>query len=154
MGYRSELLTDTRGNGVMSHIFKGYAPYNGDIDERLTGSLIASETGESNAYGLFNTQDRGRMFIGAGVPVYEGQIVGECARNEDITINVCKRKHMTNTRASGSDEALHLTPPRIMSLEQCMDFIDTDELLEVTPKNLRMRKKILDSRMRKRAGNK
>ena len=143
MGYRSELLTDTRGNGVMSHIFKGYAPYSGDIEERLTGSLIASETGETNAYGLFNTQDRGRMFVTAGVPVYEGEIVGECARNEDITINVCKKKHMTNTRASGSDEALRLTPPVIFSLEQCLEFIRDDELVEVTPKSIRMRKRFL-----------
>jgi GTP-binding protein len=154
MGYRSELLTDTRGNGVMSHIFKGYAPYSGDIEERLTGSLIASETGESNAYGLFNTQDRGRMFVTAGVPVYEGQIVGECARNEDITINVCKKKHMTNTRASGSDEALRLTPPVVFSLEQCLEFIRDDELVEVTPKSIRMRKRYLTKDQRIKDFNK
>ncbi len=148
MGYRSELLTNTRGNGVMSHIFKGYAPYAGPIEERDTGSLIASETGDSNAYGLFNTQDRGRMFIGAGVPVYEGQIVGECSRNEDITINVCKKKHLTNIRASGSDESLRLVPPVVFSLEQCLEFIRDDELVEVTPKSIRMRKRLLTKEQR------
>lgn len=143
MGYRSELLTNTRGNGVMSHIFKGYAPYTGAIEERDTGSLVASESGDSNAYGIFNTQDRGRMFIPAGVPIYEGQIVGECSRNEDIAINVCKKKHLTNTRASGSDDALRLTPPVVFSLEQCLEFIRDDELVEVTPKSIRMRKRLL-----------
>lgn len=148
MGYRSELLTDTRGNGVMSHIFKGYEPYAGEIEERTRGSLIASETGEANSYGLFNTQDRGRLFIAPGDPIYEGQIVGECSRNEDITVNVCKKKHVTNMRASGSDEALRLTPPLNLSLEQCLEFIRDDELVEVTPKNIRMRKRFLTKEQR------
>lgn len=143
MGYRSELLTDTRGNGVMSHIFKDYEPYTGEIAERTCGSLIASESGEANSYGLFNTQERGRLFVRPGDPIYEGQIVGECSRNEDIVVNVCKRKHVTNMRASGSDEALRLTPPVDLSLEQCMEFIRDDELVEVTPKNIRMRKRLL-----------
>jgi len=143
MGYRSELLTDTRGNGVMSHIFKNYEPYTGEIAERTRGSLIASESGEANSYGLFNTQERGRLFVRPGDPIYEGQIVGECSRNEDIVVNVCKRKHVTNMRASGSDEALRLTPPVDLSLEQCMEFIRDDELVEVTPKNIRMRKRLL-----------
>ena len=148
MGYRSELLTDTRGNGVMSHIFHGYEPYKGDIDERERGSLVCSETGDSNSYGLYNTQERGRLFIGPGVPVYEGEVVGECARNEDIVVNVCKKKHVTNMRASGSDEALRLTPPTILSLEQCLEFITDDELVEVTPKSIRMRKRILSKELR------
>ena len=143
MGYCSELLTDTRGNGVMSHIFKDYEPYTGEIAERTRGSLIASESGEANSYGLFNTQERGRLFVRPGDPIYEGQIVGECSRNEDIVVNVCKRKHVTNMRASGSDEALRLTPPVDLSLEQCMEFIRDDELVEVTPKNIRMRKRLL-----------
>ena len=143
MGYRSELLTDTRGNGVMSHIFKDYEPYTGEIAERTRGSLIASESGEANSYGLFNTQERGRLFVRPGDPIYEGQIVGECSRNEDIVVNVCKRKHVTNIRASGSDEALRLTPPVDLSLEQSMEFIRDDELVEVTPKNIRMRKRLL-----------
>ena len=143
MGYRSELLTDTRGNGVMSHIFKDFEPYTGEIAERTRGSLIASESGEANSYGLFNTQERGRLFVRPGDPIYEGQIVGECSRNEDIVVNVCKRKHVTNMRASGSDEALRLTPPVDLSLEQCMEFIRDDELVEVTPKNIRMRKRLL-----------
>lgn len=143
MGYRSELLTDTRGNGVMSHIFKDYEPYTGEIAERTRGSLIAFESGEANSYGLFNTQERGRLFVRPGDPIYEGQIVGECSRNEDIVVNVCKRKHVTNMRASGSDEALRLTPPVDLSLEQCMEFIRDDELVEVTPKNIRMRKRLL-----------
>lgn len=143
MGYRSELLTDTRGNGVMSHIFKDYEPYTGEIAERTRGSLIASESSEANSYGLFNTQERGRLFVRPGDPIYEGQIVGECSRNEDIVVNVCKRKHVTNMRASGSDEALRLTPPVDLSLEQCMEFIRDDELVEVTPKNIRMRKRLL-----------
>lgn len=143
MGYRSELLTDTRGNGVMSHIFKDYEPYTGEIAERTRGSLVASESGEANSYGLFNTQKRGRLFVRPGDPIYEGQIVGECSRNEDIVVNVCKRKHVTNMRASGSDEALRLTPPVDLSLEQCMEFIRDDELVEVTPKNIRMRKRLL-----------
>lgn len=148
MGYRSELLTDTRGNGVMSHIFKDYEPYTGEIAERTRGSLIASESGEANSYGLFNTQERGRLFVRPGDPIYEGQIVGECSRNEDIVVNVCKRKHVTNMRASGSDEALRLTPPVDLSLEQCMEFIRDDELVEVTPKNIRMRKRLLTKEQR------
>ena len=148
MGYRSELMTDTRGNGVMSHIFHGYEPYKGDIPERSRGSLVAHETGDTTGYGLFNTQDRGRMFVGPGIPVYEGQIVGECSRAEDIVVNVCKKKHVTNMRASGSDEALRLTPPVLLSLEQCLEFIADDELVEVTPRNIRMRKKILSKEMR------
>ncbi len=148
MGYRSELLTDTRGNGVMSHIFHGYERYKGDIDEREHGSLVCSETGETTSYGLYNTQERGRLFIGPGVPVYEGEIAGECSRGDDIVVNVCKKKHVTNMRAAGSDEALRLTPPTILSLEQCLEFIADDELVEVTPKNIRMRKRILVKEMR------
>ena len=148
MGYRSELLTDTRGNGIMSHIFKGYEPYTGEITERTRGSLVASETGDANSYGLFNTQERGRLFVRPGDPIYEGQIVGECSRNEDITVNVCKRKHVTNMRASGSDEALRLTPPLEFSLEQCLEFIRDDELVEVTPKSIRMRKRYLTKEQR------
>ncbi|MDD3920511.1 MAG: translational GTPase TypA [Eubacteriales bacterium] len=148
LGYRSELMTDTRGNGVMSHIFHGYEPYKGDIEERTQGSLVAHETGDTSAYGLFNTQERGKLFVGSGIPVYEGQIVGENAKAEDIVVNVCKKKHVTNMRASGSDEALRLTPPVILSLEQCMEFITEDELVEVTPLNIRMRKKILNKEMR------
>ncbi|MBR2329182.1 MAG: translational GTPase TypA, partial [Clostridia bacterium] len=148
MGYRSELLTDTRGNGVMSSIFHGYEPYKGDIEERTHGSLVCHETGDTTGYGLFNTQERGRMFVGPGVPVYMGQVVGECSRNEDIVVNVCKKKHVTNMRASGSDEALRLTPPAILSLEQCLEFIADDELVEVTPKNIRMRKRLLSKEQR------
>lgn len=148
MGYRSELLTDTRGNGIMSHIFDGYAPYKGDLPERTHGSLVAHETGETSAYGLFNTQERGRLFVGPGVPVYEGQVVGECAKAGDIVVNVCKKKHVTNMRAAGSDEALRLTPPTVLSLEQCLEFIADDELVEVTPENIRMRKRILNKEMR------
>ncbi len=150
MGYRSELLTDTRGNGVMSHIFHDYEPYKGPIEERKTGSLVAHETGDTSSYGLFNTQDRGKLFVGSGIPVYEGQIVGENARAEDIVVNVCKKKHVTNMRASGSDEALRLTPPVVLSLEQCLEFIADDELVEVTPKSIRMRKRLLnkDQRMK------
>ncbi len=148
LGYRSELLTDTRGNGVMSHVFHGYEPYKGDIGERTRGSLVAHETGETTGYGLFNTQERGRLFVGPGIPVYEGQIVGECSRAEDITVNVCKKKHVTNMRAAGSDEALRLTPPAQLSLEQCLEFIADDELVEVTPKSIRMRKKILSKEQR------
>lgn len=153
MGYRSELLTDTRGNGVMSHIFHGYEPYKGDIAERERGSIINHETGDSTSYGLYNAQERGRLFIGPGVPVYEGQIIGECARNEDLVVAATKKKHVTNMRAAGSDEALRLTPPTILSLEQCLEFIAEDELVEVTPKNIRMRKKILskEQRMKKAA---
>ena len=148
MGYRSELLTDTRGNGVMNHLFHGYEPFKGAIEERKTGSLIAHETGETSSYGLFNTQERGRLFVGPGVPVYEGQIVGECPKNEDIVVNVCKKKHVTNMRAAGSDEALRLTPATVFSLEQCLEFIADDELVEVTPKSIRMRKRYLTKEQR------
>ncbi|HPF53610.1 MAG TPA: translational GTPase TypA [Clostridia bacterium] len=148
MGYRSELMTDTRGNGVMNHIFDSYQPYKGFISERKTGSLVAHETGDTSSYGLFNTQDRGRMFVGPGIPVYEGEIVGECSRAEDIVVNVCKKKHITNMRASGSDEALRLTPYTTFTLEQCLEFIADDELVEVTPKSIRMRKRILHKEQR------
>jgi GTP-binding protein len=148
MGYRSELLTDTRGNGVMSHVFDGYAPYKGDLPERSHGSLVAHETGDTSSYGLFNTQERGRLFVGPGIPVYEGQIVGENAKMGDIVVNVCKKKHVTNMRASGSDEALRLTPAANLSLEQCLEFIADDELVEVTPESIRMRKRILNKDMR------
>ena len=148
IGYRSEFLTDTNGNGIMNQIFDGYEPYKGDIQMRERGSIVVHETGESNAYGLFNTQDRGKLFIGPGVEVYEGMIVGECAKSEDIVCNVCKTKHLTNTRASGSDDALRLVPPTTLSLEQCMEFIADDELLEVTPESLRLRKMILSKELR------
>lgn len=148
MGYRSEFLTDTNGNGIMNHVFDSYEPYKGDIVSRHQGSLIAHETGESTGYGLFNVQDRGRMFIGPGVPVYEGMIVGACPKSEDIVVNVCKKKHATNTRASGSDEALKLVPPTILSLDQSLEFIADDELVEVTPKNIRLRKMILSKEQR------
>ncbi len=148
MGYRSEFMTDTNGNGIMNHVFDCYEPYKGDIQQRQQGSLIAHETGESTGYGLFYAQDRGRLFIGPGVEVYEGMIVGVSPKNEDITVNVCKKKHVTNTRASGSDEALKLTPPTILSLEQSLEFIADDELVEVTPKSIRMRKMILNKEQR------
>ncbi|MCQ2481032.1 MAG: translational GTPase TypA [Clostridia bacterium] len=148
IGYRSEFLTDTNGNGIMNQLFDGYQPFKGDIQTRERGSIIVHETGVSSAYGLFNTQDRGRLFIGAGVDVYEGMIIGECAKNEDVTCNVCKLKHLTNTRASGSDDALRLVPPSNLSLEQCMEFIKDDELLEVTPVSLRLRKRILSKEQR------
>ncbi len=148
IGYRSEFLTDTRGNGIMNHIFHGYEPWKGEIKSRLRGALVAWETGESVTYGLFNAQDRGSLFIGPGVPVYEGMIVGECSRNEDITINVCKKKHVTNMRASGSDEALKLVPFINMSLEQNLEFIADDELVEITPVSIRLRKKILNTEQR------
>ena len=153
MGYRSELLTDTRGNGVMSHVFYDYEPYKGAIEERKTGSLVAHETGDTSSYGLFNTQDRGRLFIGPGVPVYEGQIVGESARAGDIVVNVCKKKHVTNMRAAGSDEALRLTPPVELTLEQCLEFIADDELVEITPLSIRMRKRLLTKDARVKAVN-
>ncbi len=148
IGYRSEFMTDTNGNGIMNQLFAGYEPYKGDIETRENGSIVVHETGVSTGYGLFNTQDRGRLFIGPGVDVYEGMIVGECAKNEDIVCNVCKSKHLTNTRASGSDEALRLVPPTVLSLEQCMEFIKDDELLEVTPSSLRLRKRILSKEQR------
>ncbi len=148
IGYRSEFMTDTNGNGIMNQLFSGYEPYKGDIATRERGSIVVHETGTSTGYGLFNTQDRGRLFIGAGVDVYEGMIVGECAKNEDIVCNVCKKKQMTNTRASGSDDALRLVPHSTLSLEQSMEFIKDDELLEVTPKSLRLRKRILSKELR------
>ena len=151
IGYRGTFMTDTKGNGIINTIFDGYDRYKGDIQYRKTGSLIAFESGESVTYGLFAAQDRGTLCIGPGEKVYAGMVIGSSSKPEDIEVNVCKKKHLTNTRASGSDDALTLTPPKNMSLEQCLEFLDTDELLEVTPKNLRIRKKILDSRMRKRA---
>ena len=153
-GYKSEFLTDTKGEGIMSSVFHDYEPYKGEIPKRATGSLVAFETGEAVTYGLYNAQERGTLFVGAGVKVYEGMIVGENARLEDVVVNVCKKKHATNTRSSGSDDALRLVPPREMSLEQCLDFIADDELLEVTPNHLRMRKKILSTSLRAKAGNK
>ena len=153
IGYRGEFLTDTKGNGIMNTAFDGYAPYKGDIQYRKQGSLIAFETGESVTYGLFSAQERGVLFIGPGEKVYSGMVIGENAKTDDIEVNVCKTKHLTNTRSSSADEALRLTTPKVLSLEEALDFIDTDELLEVTPENLRIRKKILDPKMRKR-GNK
>ena len=150
IGYRGEFLTDTKGNGIMNTAFDGYAPYKGDIQYRKSGSLIAFETGESVTYGLFGAQERGILFIGPGEKVYSGMVIGQNAKTDDIEVNVCKTKHLTNTRSSSADEALRLTPPKILSLEEALDFIDTDELLEVTPKTLRIRKKILDPKMRKR----
>ena len=150
-GYRNEFLTDTKGEGIMASVFEKYGPYKGDIARRGTGSLIAWETGESVTYGLFSAQERGALFIGPGVPVYGGMVIGECPKLEDITLNVCKKKQLTNTRASGSDEALRLIPPRQMSLEQCLEFLADDELLEVTPKSLRLRKRILDHDRRMKA---
>ena len=148
IGYRSEFMTDTNGNGIMNNLFLGYEPYKGDIQMRERGSIVVHETGESTGYGLFNTQDRGRLFIGPGVPVYEGMIVGECAKNEDIVCNVCKKKQMTNTRASGSDDALRLVPHTTLSLEQSMEFIGDDELVEITPESIRLRKRILSKEQR------
>ena len=150
IGYRGEFMTDTKGNGILNTAFDGYAPYKGDIQYRKQGSLIAFETGESVTYGLYSAQERGTLFIGAGEKVYSGMVIGQNGKAEDIELNVCKTKHLTNTRSSGADDALKLTTPRILSLEEALDFIDTDELLEVTPQSLRIRKKILDSKMRKR----
>ena len=150
IGYRGEFLTDTKGNGILNTAFEGYAPYKGDIQYRKQGSLIAFETGESVAYGLYSAQERETLFIGPGEKVYAGMVFGQNGKTDDIELNVCKTKHLTNTRASGSDDALRLTTPRTLSLEEALDFIDTDELLEVTPKNLRIRKKTLDARLRKR----
>ena len=149
-GYRNEFLTDTRGEGIMSSVLDSYAPMKGEINRRLTGSLIAFETGEASAYGLFNAQERGQLFIGPGVQVYAGMVVGICSRNEDMTVNVCKKKQLTNMRAAGSDEALRLTTPRVLSLEQCLEFLADDELLECTPKSLRIRKRELDHAARMR----
>ena len=149
-GYRNEFLTDTRGEGIMSSVLDSYAPMKGEIERRLVGSLIAFETGEACSYGLFNAQERGALFIGPGTPVYAGMVVGVCSRNEDMTVNVCKKKQLTNMRAAGSDEALRLTPPKNMSLEQCLEFLADDELLECTPKSLRIRKRELDHAARMR----
>ena len=150
-GYRSEFMTDTKGEGVINTLFDGYQPFKGDVITRYTGSLIASEQGEATSYGLFNTQDRGAMFIGVQTPVYEGMIVGECPKMEDIVVNVCKKKHLTAIRSKGADEALILTPPRVLSLEQAIEYIAEDELIEVTPKSLRLRKRILDTALRLKA---
>ncbi|MBO4468051.1 MAG: translational GTPase TypA [Clostridia bacterium] len=156
LGYRSQFMTDTNGNGIMNHIFNGYEPYKGDIEQRNTGSIIVHETGESTGYGLFNTQSRGRLFIGPGTPVYEGMIVGENPKNEDIVCNVCKKKQLTNTRAAGSDDALRLIPHTVLSLEQSLEFIKDDELVEITPNSIRLRKRILgkEARMKFEARNK
>ena len=153
-GYKSEFLTDTHGEGVLNSVFYGYEPYKGDLATRQTGALVAFETGEAITYGLFNAQERGELFIGAGVPVYEGMIVGESAKSGDIAVNVCKKKHATNMRSSGSDEALRLVPCKIMSLEKSLEFIKDDELLEVTPKNIRLRKRILNTQLRLKAESK
>ena len=150
IGYRSELLTDTKGFGVMSSVFDRYEPYKGDVQERTRGSLVCFEDGVTTAYGLFNAQERCRLFVGPGLPVYAGMIVGENSREDDISVNVCKTKHLTNNRASGSDEALKLTPPTVMSLEQCLEFIADDEYVEVTPQSIRLRKAILDHSERMR----
>ena len=153
-GYRNEFLTDTKGEGIMASVFDSYAPVKGEIARRNTGSLVSFETGESVTYGLYNAQERGVLFIGAGVPVYAGMIVGETPKQEDISVNVCKKKQLTNMRASGSDDALRLTPPRQMSLEQCLEFLADDELLEVTPQSLRLRKRLLDHAARMREASK
>jgi GTP-binding protein len=150
-GYRNEFLTDTKGEGIMASVFDSYQPVKGDVVRRRTGSLISYETGVSITYGLFNAQERGTLFIGAGVPVYEGMIIGSTPRSEDITVNICKAKHLTNTRASGSDDALRLVTPKQMSLEQCLEYLGDDEMLEVTPQSLRMRKNILSNEMRMKA---
>ncbi len=147
-GYRGEFLTDTRGEGIMNTLFDSYAPYKGEIERRSYGSLIAHETGEAVTYGLFNAQERGTLFFGAGTPVYAGMVVGYSPKAEDIVVNVCKKKHVTNIRASGSDDALRLTTPKQMSLEEMLEFLTDDELLEVTPENLRIRKRTLDHQLR------
>ncbi len=154
IGYRSELMTDTKGNGIMNHVFHSYEPYKGEIPTRQRGSLVAFEDGEAITYGLFNAQERGNLFITPGTKVYEGMIVGENARYDDLVVNVCKKKHVTNMRASGSDESLRLTPPVVFSLEQALEFIADDELVEITPKNIRLRKRVLDSEMRAKSRNK
>ena len=154
LGYRSQFMTDTNGNGIMNHVFDSYQPYKGDIDQRSTGSIVAHEQGEATGYGLFNTQSRGRLFIGPGTPVYEGMIVGENPKSEDIVCNVCKKKQMTNTRASGSDDALRLVPHSNLSLEQSLEFIKNDELVEITPNNIRLRKRILNKEERMKAESK
>jgi len=154
IGYRSQFLTDTNGNGIMNQIFAGYAPWKGDMPGRERGSIVAHEAGEATAYGLYNAQERGRLFIAPGAPVYEGMVCGESARAEDMAINVCRKKQLTNTRAAGSDDALRLTPPVNLSLEQCMEFIRDDELLEVTPRSLRLRKRELNKEQRMKAASK
>ena len=151
IGYRGQFMTDTKGNGIMNTVFDDYGPFKGEIQYRKQGSLIAFEAGEAITYGLFNAQERGTLFIGPGEKVYSGMIVGQTGRAEDIEVNVCKTKHLSNTRTSSSDEALRLVPKKVLSLEQALEFIDTDELLEITPENLRIRKKILDPTLRKRA---
>ena len=151
IGYRNDFMTDTKGNGIINTIFDGYDEYCGDIQYRKTGSLIAFETGESVTYGLFSAQDRGTLFIGPGEKVYSGMVIGMSSKPEDIELNVCKKKHLTNTRSSSADEALTLVPPKVLSLEQALEFIDTDELLEITPESIRIRKRILDPTLRKRA---
>ena len=147
-GYKSEFLTDTKGEGIMNSLFHDYEPYKGDIPRRNTGSLISFETGEAVTYGLYNAQERGTLFIGPGEKVYSGMVIGQTGRSEDIEVNVCKTKHLTNTRASGSDDALRLVPPRNLSLEDCLEFLADDELLEVTPESLRIRKQILSNQLR------
>jgi len=147
-GYRNEFLTDTKGEGILASVFERYEPFKGEISRRSTGSLIAWETGEAVAYGIWNAQDRGAMFITPGTKVYGGMVVGVCPKSDDVPVNVCRTKHLTNTRASGSDEALRLVPPKQLSLEQCLEFLADDELLEVTPKSLRLRKRILDHSLR------
>ena len=153
-GYRKDFLTDTKGEGIMASVFDSYAPYKGDIQRRGMGSLICSETGESITYGLFNAQERGTLFIGPGVPVYGGMVIGVSPRSEDITVNICKKKQLTNMRASGSDDALRLVTPKTLSLEQCLEFLADDELLECTPENLRLRKRLLDHSARMREASK
>ena len=151
IGYRTEFLTDTKGEGTMNHIFDSYEPFKGDVVSRVRGTIVAFEAGKSVTYGLYNAQDKGELFIGPGVEVYEGMIVGLNSRGEDLAINVCKEKHLTNTRASGSDDALRLVPPIQMSLEKAIEFIQDDELVEVTPETIRLRKKILDTKERERS---
>ena len=154
IGFRSKFLTTTRGNGIMNHVFDGYEPYKGEVHARDRGSIVAWETGEAVTYGLYNAQERGALFIGPGQQVYEGMVVGESARVEDVVINVCKKKHATNIRAAGSDDALKLVPIKVLSLEACLEFIAEDELVEVTPESIRIRKKILNSTLRAKAGKK
>jgi GTP-binding protein len=151
IGYRSQFMTDTKGNGIMHHVFHSYEEFKGEVPERQRGSLVAFESGETTTYGLYNAQERGELFIGPGVQIYEGMIVGENAKTDDIEVNVCKKKHVTNMRASGTDEALRLTPFNDMSLEECLEFIAADELVEITPDSIRLRKRILDSSLRAKA---
>jgi GTP-binding protein len=151
IGFRNEFLSDTRGTGVMSHVFHGYGPYRGDIPGRTRGALVVKEPGMSVSYALSNLQERGSLFVGPGIRVYEGMIVGEHSRDTDLVVNICKKKHLTNMRASGSDEAIRLTPPRFMGLEQCIEFINDDELVEVTPQSIRLRKRALNYQDRKRS---